>query len=48
MNKELWEKAVAFHGHACPGLALGVRLCEFVQQELGVGGVHRGDGLLPR
>ena len=37
MNKELWEKAVAFHGHACPGLALGVRLCEFVQQELGVG-----------
>jgi formylmethanofuran dehydrogenase subunit E len=25
MNKELWEKAVAFHGHECPGLAIGVR-----------------------
>ena len=23
MNQELWEKAVAFHGHACPGLAIG-------------------------
>ncbi|WKY47620.1 FmdE family protein [Eubacteriaceae bacterium ES3] len=25
MNKELWEKSVAFHGHHCPGLAIGVR-----------------------
>ena len=25
MNNELWEKAVAFHGHQCPGLAIGVR-----------------------
>ncbi len=25
MNHELWEKAVAFHGHHCPGLAIGVR-----------------------
>ena len=25
MNKELWDKAVAFHGHQCPGLAIGVR-----------------------
>ncbi|MDR2368946.1 MAG: FmdE family protein [Deltaproteobacteria bacterium] len=23
MNRELWEKTVAFHGHACPGLAFG-------------------------
>ncbi|SFQ10655.1 formylmethanofuran dehydrogenase subunit E [Oscillibacter sp. PC13] len=40
MNKELWEKAVAFHGHECPGLALGVRLCEYVQQKLGLGVSH--------
>lgn len=25
MDKELWNKAVAFHGHECPGLAIGVR-----------------------
>ena len=37
MNKELWEKAIAFHGHECPGLALGVRLCEFVRQTLNIG-----------
>ena len=34
MNNALWEKAVAFHGHECPGLALGVRLCEYVQEHL--------------
>ena len=37
MNKALWEKAVAFHGHECPGLALGVRLCEYVPEKLGIG-----------
>ncbi len=37
MNKALWEKAAAFHGHTCPGLALGVRLCEFVRERLGMG-----------
>ena len=25
MDKAMWEKAVAFHGHECPGLAIGVR-----------------------
>jgi formylmethanofuran dehydrogenase subunit E len=25
MDKEIWKKAVAFHGHECPGLAIGVR-----------------------
>ena len=34
MDQALWKKCVAFHGHACPGLALGVRLCEFVRQQL--------------
>ncbi len=24
MNTEMWSKAVAFHGHECPGLAIGV------------------------
>ena len=25
MEQQLWEKAIAVHGHACPGLAIGVR-----------------------
>lgn len=25
MNQELWKKCVTFHGHHCPGLAIGVR-----------------------
>ena len=34
MDKAMWEKAVAFHGHECPGLALGVRLYEFARLRL--------------
>ena len=37
MNKELWEKAAAFHGHECPGLAIGVRACEIAMEKLGLG-----------
>jgi formylmethanofuran dehydrogenase subunit E len=36
MDQTLWEKAVEFHGHACPGLAIGVKACEAVEQKLGV------------
>ena len=25
MSKNVWDKAVDFHGHTCGGLALGVR-----------------------
>jgi formylmethanofuran dehydrogenase subunit E len=28
MNQELWGKCVAFHGHECPGLAIGFKACE--------------------
>lgn len=35
MDQTMWKKAVAFHGHACPGLATGVQLCAFVHRELG-------------
>lgn len=37
MNRQLWEKAVAFHGHECPGLAIGVRACEIVMEKMGIG-----------
>lgn len=37
MNKELWEKAVAFHGHECPGLAIGFKACEAAAEKMGIG-----------
>lgn len=36
MKQELWEKAVQFHGHACPGLAIGVRAAEIAMQHFHV------------
>lgn len=27
MKEKYWDKARAFHGHECPGLAIGVRAC---------------------
>lgn len=34
MNKKTWEQAVAFHGHECPGLAIGYRAVEAAVREL--------------
>lgn len=36
MDRKLWEKAVAFHGHECPGLAIGVKACEAVTEKMGL------------
>jgi formylmethanofuran dehydrogenase subunit E len=36
MNHSFWDKARAFHGHACPGLAIGVKVCEAVVEKMGV------------
>lgn len=38
MNKadSIWEKCVEFHGHACPGLAYGVRAAEIALLRLGI------------
>lgn len=36
MNKELWAKAVAFHGHECPGLAIGFKACEAACEKMGM------------
>ena len=35
MNRELWDKCVGFHGHECPGLAIGFRACEAAVEKLG-------------
>lgn len=34
-NKTNWEKAVEFHGHECPGLAMGFRATELALGALG-------------
>lgn len=36
MNEELWNECVRFHGHACPGLAMGFRASEVAAETLGV------------
>ena len=35
-DQRLWNKCVAFHGHECPGLAIGVRASELALELLGV------------
>ncbi|MDK2918385.1 MAG: formylmethanofuran dehydrogenase subunit [Candidatus Petromonas sp.] len=34
MDKELWNKCVEFHGHECPGLAIGFRACEIAKEKM--------------
>ena len=36
MDQVLWEKCIAFHGHECPGLAVGFRACEIAKEEIGL------------
>lgn len=35
MDRLLWEKAVEFHGHECPGLAIGYKACEAAMEKMG-------------
>ncbi|MGI6706663.1 MAG: FmdE family protein [Clostridia bacterium] len=37
MIRKLWDKALAFHGHECPGLAIGARACEAAMEKMGIG-----------
>lgn len=36
MNKREWEKCVEFHGHECPGLAIGFKACEAIMENMNV------------
>lgn len=36
MDLKLWEKCVGFHGHECPGLAIGFRACEIAKEQIGL------------
>lgn len=33
-NQLKWRKAVEFHGHECPGLAIGFKVCEALSEHL--------------
>jgi formylmethanofuran dehydrogenase subunit E len=35
IEKELIEKTISFHGHSCPGLAIGIRVAELALKKLG-------------
>lgn len=35
VEKSPWEKAIEFHGHACPGLAIGYKAAEAAMKVLG-------------
>jgi formylmethanofuran dehydrogenase subunit E len=34
MDQKLWERCVEFHGHECPGLAIGFRACEIAKEKM--------------
>ncbi|MBU5592647.1 TraR/DksA C4-type zinc finger protein [Clostridium sp. MSJ-4] len=36
MDRELWNKVVAFHGHECAGLAIGFKACEAAIEKMGI------------
>ncbi len=36
MNKNLWNKCLEFHGHECPGLAIGFRASEIAIERMGL------------
>jgi formylmethanofuran dehydrogenase subunit E len=42
----LWEKCVAFHGHECPGLAIGFRAAEAAHVWLGMTGFSQDEELV--
>ena len=36
MTPSDWDQCVTFHGHECPGLAIGYRVAKAAQKRLGV------------
>ena len=41
--QQLWEKCIAFHGHACPGLAIGFRASQAAHEWLGMVGFSKDE-----
>lgn len=36
IEKEVLEKTIKFHGHSCPGLAIGIRVSELAMEKLDI------------
>ncbi len=36
LDKQLIEKTISFHGHSCPGLAIGIRTAELAMEKLNI------------
>ncbi len=36
LEKDIIDKTIDFHGHACPGLAIGIRVSELAMQEFNI------------
>lgn len=36
VEKTPWEQVIDFHGHTCPGVAIGFRVAQLAQRELGI------------
>jgi len=36
LKKEIIEKTIAFHGHSCPGLTIGIRASELAMEKLSI------------
>lgn len=36
VEKTPWEQVIDFHGHTCPGIAIGFRIAQIAQRELGI------------
>lgn len=42
-NKKLWEDAVEFHGHACPGLAIGFVAAKYAIEKFDLENISRSE-----
>jgi len=38
MSDKIWNECISFHGHSCPGLAMGYRAASIAMRELGISG----------
>ncbi len=43
IDKDIIDKTIEFHGHTCPGLAIGIRASELAMQEFNMGAKRSPD-----
>jgi formylmethanofuran dehydrogenase subunit E len=45
MDKKSWEECVKFHGHECPGLAIGYRAAEIANEKINIRNLEDEDAV---